>query len=550
MNDQTDNPTDRQPPAVNWQELAESLGINTATEIEFYFRGNVQLPGFDPVDDGIAPTLSPEATEIYRAAQAASPGIADSQSQTHTPSGMNTEPDSHPHSGEPTDHQATPSEAGEPSPIDEIHLDWGSPAEPVTSSEHHDPPTEPVSSPAIQSNRTPSGEPGEAPAGQPLQPANWDDLADSLGIERTEELIDFETRGETGTVDQSQTEAPRPARTPRSPSRDRAEGSISLTGFGDGLLEGQVPDAGAPDEIFADSDDSAETRSGSSMDDRAEDSNLAVREEPDEDFDSFAESARDGDSDDAFGDYVEFEVEDLDPGVRRGRKPSRKRPDGQPRRGDREETDRRDTRPAADASGGRRDERGQEPDEEPDEERSGRRSRGRRNRGRGRGRGRQPKPETGQVSVEEETGDVESHRDAEAHNGEENDGDRRPRSKGRGRGGRSERRSDGRERSEGRRGGRGEGRNSGEGRGGDEDRDSGHDQAPAADVDDSDDSRSGVRKPRNLPTWNETVDVIVQANIASRKKQPRRRRGGGGSGGGGGGGRGRRRDRDRRDQDR
>lgn len=52
-------------------------------------------------------------------------------------------------------------------------------------------------------------------------------------------------------------------------------------------------------------------------------------------------------------------------------------------------------------------------------------------------------------------------------------------------------------------------------------------------VDDDDDfleegTTDQTSKPRNLPTWGETVDVLVKANMASRKHPPQRRRGGGG----------------------
>jgi hypothetical protein len=48
-----------------------------------------------------------------------------------------------------------------------------------------------------------------------------------------------------------------------------------------------------------------------------------------------------------------------------------------------------------------------------------------------------------------------------------------------------------------------------------------------SDADSPREKKSGGGRARNLPTWNETVGVIVQSNMESRKKSPSRRRRGG-----------------------
>ena len=55
----------------------------------------------------------------------------------------------------------------------------------------------------------------------------------------------------------------------------------------------------------------------------------------------------------------------------------------------------------------------------------------------------------------------------------------------------------------------------------------------ALEGDDDHDSKSDG-KARKLPTWADTIDVVVETNISSRKKPPRKKRGGRPRRGGGG----------------
>ena len=64
----------------------------------------------------------------------------------------------------------------------------------------------------------------------------------------------------------------------------------------------------------------------------------------------------------------------------------------------------------------------------------------------------------------------------------------------------------------------------------------------AIDGDDDHDSKSRS-KARKLPTWSDTIDVVVETNISSRKKPPRKKRGGRPRRGGGNGGNTKDRDR-------
>ncbi len=478
-------------PSINWQELSESLGVETSAEIEYYFRGNVQLAGDPPIDDQMPARLSAAAVEIATAASShhdQSPGNALDQ-ETSQKTNMANNPSFEP---EPeNESRAQPESGNAGGPAGELELDWDTPVVPdVRSADVEADPLKPRSAkPGKRAAAARSGsKPASAAPPPAADPSSWDDLASSLGISRSAERPADPAGPQVDEMSASQRavanpepagESSRPAPNRRGPSAPRKRTPVEIPDstpspateipFGAGLLENvnlpqptrettppkEASDAGrraTPDRQRGPSkfaDDDAEF----DLEDDVEDESLMEEDGERLEMEGAEDSAFSEPFDDFDDDYVEFEIEDLDPAARRGeRKPRASRPESVSA-----------NRPERDLP--------DEPVDLVDETTGNEPARPPRRRG-SRGRGRK-RPETGESRDRERVPDA-------------------PRSEPPGR--------------------------------------------MRQDVDDDDDADEAVLEPgdssagkkaRNLPTWNETVDVIVQTNIASRKKQPRRRRSGG-----------------------
>ncbi len=523
---------------INWQELSDSLGVETSSEIEYYFRGTAQLAGEAPVDDGIAVELSDAALQIAASADPSreTSGDGHDESTDTTRKAFMVNDPSFDSDSEPE--SVVESELGESAtskpqkPANELDLDWDSPPKPTAPPESaaDQPEERPVKKPARRTRSKPAKKTRVAPAA-PAKESGWDDLASSLGVsppptrhaspvsgsrdEETEEASADVTGDDRGSAAErapaTSRSSTRSIRRPASRQADDKSAEVAKPaaaefGFGAGLLDsatqsGPEPESvldeiSVPVDLSIDEDDEPyqhEIESAGHGDredarfaDDIPDSDSNVDDEDDED-DAIAEVYDEFDDD-----YVEFEIEDLDPAARRGQRKPR------PERAERPERpeSRRESGTGKRTRSSQTEERAGFEEVDSDATEESRPPRRRRSRGRGR--------KATEVREREREPDLEREREPDLER------DREP----------------------------------------DLERDREPDLEPASArseprtrktrEEDDDDSRSGesrrkegdsaARKARNLPTWNETVDVIVQANMSSRKKQPRRRRGGGGRG--------------------
>ncbi len=482
---------------------ADSEGVN---EIEMYFEGLVHFEGDEPHEDGFVVQLSDAAVRFGSVAELASrevvpmaddvtrttPKMSDKNSASGEESRNELELDwSAPH-GEP--HERTDQEqqvrAGAESP--------GRSEKPARPARKQS--SEPVSEPAVTER-----------AGE--QVSSWEDLAKSLGVEiaaapaRPVSMSPSDTQsGKTSTR--------RPHR--EAQSRPISPSEPESPGFGTGLIESLAQPVRSPRSV---DDDELVTKE--SMGFSGEQTNDVDDVTDELDYDESIAMVVDDDEYDLDDDFVEFEIEELDPAARRG--DNRERPESP------------QFRPRGEA--------------------------GHRSEHRTRSGGQQR-------DSENEGGDAKKDSDEESKSASRRGGRRGSR--------RRERKPDSSA------SGRGESRESGDSRGGRGSRrggggrhsaaarepakaepkprdeidfglDVGEDDAPREDLSpredvsprvapsevsnesqetkeprDSREKKSDRAKTRNLPTWNETVGVIIQENIDSRKnQQPQRRRRGG-----------------------
>ena len=642
---------------IHWQDLAEQLGANTSQEIDDYFGGTTTFADVE-LDETDLPDSLPKMV---------APAAASLQNETM----KNTETDNmkpeQSHGSDADENMADADSKTDEQPVaateSDLEIGWTAPPSAAPT------PRKSKEKPARKKKRTTPGpistedKPAPQAAAPVAETGHWNDLASTLGLaasaapvdssgskpnrkeetksaddsnseknqeeDEEEEVLTFELLDDAGdeelttailvegppSEDEVEARIVEPSRGDKSSRSDRsrkgrsekARGSRSekppakpappaaSSGFGAGLIDfGEVEKSS--DEI---TQENILGEMFAANDEEEFDSDAEVAEE---DEGAFVERTFDGDDE-----YVEFEVEDLDPSGRRPR--GRKRP----ARG-------RDDRPVAeevgdeDAGEGRG--RRNKPERSGRSERGGRGDRDGRNSGEGRreksGRGeregRGEKSGRGERSEQSGRGDregrgekqgrrrkktrsaendvVENENDAiVARSNEDNDRPRRKRKR------RSER-SNRKERSENvdavevadlddeavdeidgfdndeqeveqrpkrRRRKRSQGKRQGsEAKGRDADDVNEMDD----DADDSDErpARSrqgrGRKKPseaaKKLPTWDDTINVVVDGNINSRDKKPqRKKRVGGGGGGrsrrGGGGNQGRGQKRGRRD---
>ncbi|MGI9517534.1 MAG: hypothetical protein ACR2NP_10830 [Pirellulaceae bacterium] len=421
---------------IHWQDVAEQLGADNATEIEDYF-GTARFEGPDPDESELPPrqtTMTDKESQMSFKSDAPGPDEAPSTETAELAK---------------ADQSADPGS--------DLVIDWSQPATepaptPVAETEAKKPVSKKRSRPRKAVEESPAA---SAPADPPVE-SHWDDLASTLGVspdvapatpppaasESTPvaaESTESASRSRSSKKRRSRSESPK--------SHDEEKPAASA--FGAGLIDLEATE-----------------------DDREEDAQKAILSEmfvPSEDpsvYDVDDETSAAGDPDDFDDDqedeldggviiegdeeFIEFEVEDLEPA---GKRP-RRRPAS--REQSREESD----RPAR----GRRSRR--------DEEERPARSRKRRD---------ESAPASGRSRSNE-------------------DEEERPRRRRRRRKSTSE---------------------------SSDSRSTRPSRAAEADLDDSTDLDDHAdRKPKKLPTWSETIDVIVEANLASRKKSPRRRRGG------------------------
>ncbi len=508
---------------VHWMEISESLGVDVSHEIESYFNGAAELGGSPPVSDDIKTLVSSTARQlaqkssersagasiVARVESAPSSAIAsesgERQSIKSSPSTKAAQPTV---TKENNDKQ--PNESKENS-VNELGLDWAAPA-PKTSEPHTA--ADKSESTRQRKRETPAEikpreaatkpEPAKLETIQPpIELSGWDSLASELGVASRKPAVSparpsaiqkpVETpnvlppvvpSNEKSSFGAGLVDVPASTRQPMReakidrpktdrPKTDRPKTDRPKTDRPKTERPRHVEPLGFFDSP-ADPSDQSELR--------LEDSEIELIDDdsPESIDDGIVESAWDED-------FVEFEIEDLDPKAGRERgsrnresRSSRPTKIEKPIRDkeidlDKDFVDLEMETPAPES-------RTADLETESDQKSGARSSRRRKPRGRRRS-GEQPSAEKSKDPLS-----LEDARSA-----------KKPASKPAPVG----------------------------------------DQGDDFDDDDDDFERdeSGgdarTSKPRNLPTWNETVDVIVQSNIASRKKQPPRRRRGGSGGQGG-----------------
>jgi hypothetical protein len=530
-------PSNKQP-EVDWLEISESMGVDVSREIEAYFKGACKPGGSLPARDEIETTVSAAAQAIVQKAglQAGAKQLDEHVSRLATAapasSAMKTAFSTTPPSGIArqdnvsnikNDSESDPLKA---EPVNELELDWSAPATPSGSSST---PREKTEKPERRKRPAKS-----AVAAAPVVTgksavdlSSWDQLASELGIAQaaprtgkvaSESVTPDSASGERQSQadDSGEQTQPRSSRSrersgkqahaedaplPVAPGKAKEGGAIptlppvataSSDFFGSGLIEPPAPSADSGRHLpGAVSAAGFSENAGSAEPDDFE----SPEAEFDLDSDDGPEPADEPDIERAWDDdYVEFEVEDLDPNARRA---PRHRPQGG--------QDHRSTSPKPKSVRPRPVEVDDFVEDFGDDEEI---------------------VESAREMVDPDAIDIVA--DEAAMRDEPQPATRSSR----------RRRSRGRKRS-----GDSPAVPVESGTGLSEPPVAGRESAPQkarprpvdapddeADEDFDGEEAEDIRssKPRNLPTWNETVDVIVQANISSRKKQPPRRRRGGG----------------------
>lgn len=516
-----------------WPDLLRSFGVDADNDVEHFFEGAVSFDTVPPDTDDFQVQLSEQTLEFERrhaqrgrvssgaGGELGSSPDSDKRSEImanekDTNDTMSAENEEQLPSD--TDDQSRLNDAAE-NPADE--LGWDMPAAKPTSPRPSRAERKPSSAAKRASTK---GTETDRPAPQPAAGlAGWDEIVSSLGVDdrtaggtgphdETDPLdvaAETEARAETGSdagpmdhddetdFDSENTPAAdRGRRRRRRGRRGRGERSERDVSRDDALEESPAPQASdspdpAPEPTPVPGDEwdgfgagllgdevagrRAPTREYAPVENFASDEGQGSVVASDEDDGDDEESGLVTWTDDDANEYVSFEVEELDPHGRSGRSRGRRRPE-------RPERPRRD----------QRDDQGEPP--------------------------RKPDPAPARELEPVEARDSRDREDLDDEEDRPRRRSRRRRGSGRGDSDRSDdvrrdrpsRRNEPRPEAATRR-----------------------DADDEGDDDDGDSRDKRDRKPRNLPTWNETIDVIVQSNLSQRKKSP-------GSGGGGGGG-GRRR---------
>lgn len=454
---------------IHWQDLAEQLGADTSREIDDYFGGTTTFVNVE-LDETDLPDNLPQPVEPAASALEPSTSKPEIEPANETEINMTTEESD-------VDEAASQDEVAQPQASEsDLEIGWNAPTATPSS-----PPRKKKERPAKSRKRASvEPEPNKKKESQPVPDSNhWDSLASSLGLEATP-TDDEVAKEPVAEVDETVNDDEVPvailveepeSQEPEIAEKEEVASEASVTptaagGFGAGLLDlgpleksdEELVQENILGEMFVSSDEEFED----------EDEPVAGQDD-----DAPGEESSFDDE------FVEFEVEDLDPGGRRprGRKKTSRRPE-------REESASSD------------DERG---------ERSGRKERSRRS--------RDEKPQR----------EARSRRSRDEN--EEGTEDR-PRPKKKRRAERTEEAT-----SKERPGKRRRRRRSSE-----------SEETVVADnkTDDLDSDRQESREKRGgksrkksgagekkLPTWNDTINVVVDGNIESRsKKPPRKKRGG------------------------
>ncbi len=393
---------------IHWQEMAQQLGADPSDELMDYFAGTAQFEGEQIDDDDFAP--------------ADTGATASSTDRNQTADDDSASLESTGKAAQPVDSGDEVTETGgadqpEPGQSDktynvELGIDWAqAPVKPVKKPERK--------SDAAKAQRSdrPKPETKPTPAEKP-DTSHWDSLASSLGIEvPTRAPSDSGEVGRESSVGFDQSSAETEPFHGEDEHRAPAEPPLSTAGLSQQeAATGEQLDANILDEMFVPPETpfkDPELESSKSWDD--EDLEVPVDEPLSEGDDS---------------EFIEFEVEELEPSGESGRSESRGRPPERSQRTSRENGD----RPSK-----RRDRSRRPPRTEERQKQRGRRD------------------------------DRDRDRDATRQ---------------------------------------------------DDDR-----VVAETDADDKPPRKGRRKKQINLPTWQETVDTIVDSNLASRKKTTRRRRG-------------------------
>jgi len=489
---------------IHWQELAEQLGADTTTEIDDYFGGTASFSDIE-LDDSELPDMLPELPPVEVASEPINDETVavEAVEQSETVDAVATE---------------APASANE---LDN-EIGWNTPTPEKTAAEK---PKKNAKTKKKMNKKPAAKTESKAqpkPAPETGDDNHWDFLASTLGLEEP-------ATASTPVADDAATPEPvseisKPLPKVETSPRPTPEKAPEATGFGAGLIdfdeikpsEEEVTQENILSEMFVASETSFEqvetTVTHSEADGVTDDAATVSGFDDDEEF-------------------VEFEVEDLDPGGRRPagqRKPRRGRETGRGNRSDKQEE-------VAEERGAR----SKKPRAKDDRDESDRPRRKRKKRPESEVENQEePRTRKRRSNDDDDESSDDRPRKRRANRAETTNSDERPRKR------KSERTDEGddEERPRKRRSRRPRSEKS---------------QASnqISDVENYDDegeeraepkSRRGGKsddKTRKLPTWADTVEVIVETNISSRKKPPKKKRGGGGGRSRRGGGNNRDRDR-------
>ena len=489
---------------IHWQELAEQLGADTTSEIDDYFAGTVSFSDIE-LDESELPDMLPELPTADVETGEVNEKVVISN--------KNEESDA-----------AMPSQDATISNDLSDEIGWNSPEVENTLAEK---PKKTVK-PKKKMNKKPAANPESntqpKPTTESANDNHWDFLASTLGLEESPTALPTTSAQNEASADQETKPSPVKADTSSKPA---AQKTAEPTGFGAGLIdfdeiepsEQEITQENILNEMFVASDISFEQAEISTLNADSENSNRD------------SETSFGFDEDDE--EFVEFEVEDLDPG---GRRPAGQR---KPRRS--RESGRRNPTDHQDETVENREGRAKKPRVNDDSEESDR------------PRKKRKKRADSVVENQEER----RSRQRRSKQDEDESSDNRPRKR---RGSRVETTSsDDRPRKR---------KSDKLDEGGDEESPrKRRSRRPRSDKSQASNNRSNLEnyndeveertevssrrstksdeKTRKLPTWADTIEVIVETNISSRKKPPKKKRSGGGRSRRGGNNNNNNRDRDR-----
>ena len=484
---------------IHWQELAEQLGADTTSQIDDYFGGTASFSDIE-LDDSELPDMLPEAVV---AGQPREEAVASSNP-------VNTD----------EAEETVNTQANTISSELDNEIGWNAP-QPVKSAAEKPPKNVKTKKKMNKKPAAKTETKAQSTASTDSTDNNhWDSLASTLGLEDSAPEAAASPIPPSEDKDTAEPELEINKATP--PAETSASPVAESGGFGAGLID--FDEIKPTDEEITQENILNEMFVASSTSFEQVEITTTTMESDDSDEDSKIESEFDEEE------FVEFEVEDLDPG---GRRPAGQR---KPRRG-REES-RRNRAASHDESVEERSGRGKKPRSKDNSEESDRPRRKRKKRAESAVENQdEPRTRKRRSNRDDQDSSEDRPRKRRGSRSESTDLDERPRQRS------TERTEEGRDEDRPRK------RRSRRPRS-EKSQNSNH-QSDVENYDGDGEERTETKsrrggksddKTRKLPTWADTIEVIVETNISSRKKPPKKKRGGGGRSRRGGGNN---RDRDR-----